>query len=440
VALGALRIRRGDGWGIAVLFFVLGTVIMSAYVHVTAFDSRTHDIGSHLAVLKMVEKRHGIPLDTDCWECTQPPLYYSVAATLLAAARAKVPDEGMRDERGARLLQGLSAAIAIMTLACWLMTVRLALTTAYERALASALCTFWPTLCIEGCKFGNDPMLYLLTAVCVWQLVRWRKTGSAASLVAAGVFAGLAPLAKMNGFVAVAIVLVSLAGAVAHRPIGAARRWPRGASGALAAIATATGLWLYILAHFKHGNTHVDFRTTGQSPMERTLADFTIVDLRTVLEGPWVRWDDSPARHEFWNALLRSSLFGEYATDDPTTRLFAYLLLATTAALLALVAYGLVVCIARGLRRDDAGNRELALTVFGFLGFMIAVRLTFPIPSHNDFRFALPIVPCCAAMAALGASRLRRKLQRRWPHLATLPVWVVVWFCIASLDITLHWS
>ncbi len=434
------RAKLADGWGIVVVFLALGAAIMAVYVHVTPFDQRANDIGSHVAVIKVVERRHGIPLETDCWECVQPPAYYVVAAATLAAAGSRIPDNGMPDEKGKRVLQGLVTFLGIAVLACWLMTVRLALRTAYERTIASTLCAFWPTLPIEACKCSNDPMLYLLAAASLWQLVRWRATGSAVSLAAAGVLAGLAPHAKISGFVVVAVFLASLGVALFRRSPGATRRWPSGASAGLASLVASLVLWVFVLGHYKHWRTHVDFSSTGHAPIENTWADFFVVHVKSFVDNPWVRFDKSHARDEFWNYLFRSSLYGEYATSNAATRVLADLLALFAAVLLIFVGLGFAACIARALRRDDRGHRELALTVLGFIGFMLAVRLRFPIASHQDFRFALPIVPCCASMAAIAASAVHRKLRRRWPHLSSLPGWLVVGLCIVSLEITIGWS
>jgi hypothetical protein len=434
------RERLADGWGIVIVFLTIGAAIMGAYVHVTPFDKRANDIGSHVGVINMVERRHGIPLDTDCWECVQPPAYYLVAAAALAAAGDPMPDKGMPDGKGERILQGLSTFLGIATLGCWLMTARLTLRTSYERTVASALCAFWPTLPIQACKCSNDPMLYLLAAASLWQLVRWRTTGSSVSLAAAGALAGLAPHAKFSGFVVVSVFVASLGLALVRRGPGTTRRWPRGASAGLAAMIASLVLWVFVLGHYRHWRTHVDFSSTGHAPIENTWADFIVVHLKSFLENPWVRFDKSQARDEFWNYLFRSSLFGEYANDDSTARVLAYLLAMTAAVLLPLVAWGLVVCIRRGLERDDRGHRELALTVFAFIGFMLAVRLKYPIAPHQDFRFALPVVACCASMAAIAASAMHRKLRRRWLHLAALPGWLVVGLCAISLEITLRWS
>jgi len=434
------RAKLADGWGIVVVFLAIGATIMGVYVHVTPFDQRANDIGSHVGVIKAAEHRHGIPLDTDCWECVQPPAYYVVAAAVLAAAGHELPEKGMPDEKGERILQGLAVFLGVATLACWLMTARLALRTPHERTVASALCAFWPTLPIEACKCSNDPMLYLIAAAALWQLVRWRTTGSAASLAAAGALAGLAPHAKITGFVVVAVFLSSLGLALVRPRRDATRRWPRGASAGVAAIVASMVLWVFVLGHYKHWRTHVDFSSTGHAPIENKWSDFTVVHLKSFLENPWVRFDKSHVRDEFWNYLFRSSLYGEYSSGDATTRVLAYLLALTAAVLLPLVAWGFVACIVRGWRRDDRGHRELALTVLGFMGFMVVVRLQFPIASHQDFRFALPIVISCASMAAIAAGVVRRRLQRRWLHLATLPGWLVVGLCLVSLWITLGWS
>jgi hypothetical protein len=332
---------------------LLGAVLIGWYVRVTPYNSRTHDIGSHLAYIQRTEDRGGIPRDTDCWECHQPFGYYGLAAAVLLATGSPLPDEHAPADKGgpgARALQGLAGALGLGTLAFWLMTIRLALATRYERVVASALVTFWPTLAIEGCKVGNDPLVYLLASGAVWQLVSWRRTGSPISLIAAGAFAGASASAKVNGLVVVAIFLGSL-GLAVLRPRTGDRRWPRGATAALAIHACFLGAWLYVLGRYKSWTTHPDFASIGGNLHQTNdLRDFVSFHLDS-FDSPWVQSGAGPARDELWNYLLRSSLFGEYATNDPTTKVCAFALINFVLAFVPFLVAGLLACMARGLSR-----------------------------------------------------------------------------------------
>jgi hypothetical protein len=283
-------------------------------------------------------------------------------------------------------------------------------------------------------------MLYLLVSASLWQLVSWRRTGRPWSLIVAGALAGGAVSAKTNGFVMVAVFVIALALAVV-RPRDGEKRWPRGATAAVGVLAALVGFWVAVVGYYKGWTTHPDFHSIGDNlGVNNTFADFVTLHLNSFFPSPWVNHEPSHARDEFWNYLLRSSLFGEFGSEEPTTRGCAYVLIAFTLAFYPFVAAGLVASMVRGLRRDDVGHRELALTLLGFLGFLAAFRLVFPYCVHNDFRFGLPMILPGSVMAAMSVGWLRRRLARSWPHLAALPAWLVVTFCVVAVRISVFWS
>jgi hypothetical protein len=86
------------------------------------------------------------------------------------------------------------------------------------------------------------------------------------------------------------------------------------------------------------------------------------------------------------------------------------------------------------------GHRELALTLLGFLGFIVALRWVYPYAPHSDFRFVLPVVLPCAVMIAMSFGWIWRRFGKRWPHLATLPGWAVVAVCFLALKMSIFWA
>jgi len=425
------------------LFALIGAGLIVTYVRTTAFNARTHDLGSHLHYIKLVEQRHTIPNGTECWECHQPPLYYVVAAVVMHAGHWPHPLENASRKdagKGAIALQDLSATTSFLTLLFWLSTIRLSLTTTYERVTASALATFAPSLLIEGCKIGNDTLVICLASGAVWQLVKWRASRRARHLAGAGAFAALAILSKPSGLVAAAIVFASILMALVFRRDRRAPRFVWGAGASVALLGASLALWRYIVVHIKKGVTHQEWDSMGaQLRVQNHWKDFVSFDWSTFKDNPWLHFDASPARDQFWNYLLRSSLFGEGNTQDFATTAYAYALVVVALALAAFVACGFLICVARAFGPDRRGERELAISALGYVGFLVSLRLVAPYAVHNDFRFIVPIVAPCAVMAGLAFGRLHAKLKRRWIHLAALPGWLVVAFCVASLRITLDW-
>ncbi|HEY1954270.1 MAG TPA: hypothetical protein VGH28_01625 [Polyangiaceae bacterium] len=430
------------GWHVLALFALVGACLVVAYVHVTPFDQRTHDVGAHLRYIELVEQRHAIPSGDACWECHQPPLYYVIAARVLHAGKWPLPDEhSLHDASGARALQAVAAALGFLTLLFWLATIRIACSTTYERVVASALATFAPALLIEGCKVGNDPLVICFASGALWQLVSWRASDRARHLAFAGAFAALAIQAKANGLAIAAIVLASVLAAFLSRPDRRAPRFFWGAGACVGLMGASLGLFEYVVVHFKNGMTHPSWSgLRAQYGLNNRWQDFFTFDPSTFARNPWVHFDAGPARDEFWNYLLRSSLFGEYGTADVATTAFAYTLVGITVVLAVFALAGLVSCVRRAFGHDRHGERELVLAAFGYLGFLASLRLVAPFAVHNDFRFIVPFVVPYATMTAVALGRVRAKLGHRRPYLAMFPAWLVAVYCVASLRVTIYWT
>lgn len=435
--------RMLRGRALFALFLILGVAFSCAYVGVTHYDQRGHDYGSHLGHVRVVQQGHWIAAPEDCWECAQPPAYYALAAMTLKAVGVTIPPNKAApppESRVARSFQALGVVLGGLTLAAWLAMLWEVLPGPYARAWAAALCAFWPTFVVETCKVGNDALLYTLAAAAAWQLVRWQRTGQARPLVVAGAFAGLAPFAKANGWTMVLVVLAAIASAIVL-PRPGKRRWPEGAGRCLALLGTLAAGWFFVFFHWKHGVFHIRFDAIGgHLVVKNRWQDFLWVDPRTFLEDPWVHFREAPARDEYWNYLLRSSVLGESASPRPGNLRLAYALVLLALALLPLALVGLGRAVRRAVRPGDDRWRPPVLLVLGFLGFGIAFRLSAPFSVHNDFRFVLPIVPALAAMAAWSADGARRWLARRSWVLAFAPALLVVSFCACAVVFDLRWQ
>jgi len=429
--------------GVIVCFLVAGFALLVAHAR-EPYTARVYDVGGHLSYIDRILENHRVPAADDCWECHQPAPYYALAAGALALA--KVPSPTEHPEKGyvypgARVLRALDVVLGFATLACWLLTIRLVLGGVYERVLASAFCTFWPTFALHACRISNDTLLYFFAALSLWQLVSWRKTGRASSLVAASVAAAFAANTKMNGVVVILVVLTSaILAAIRRRP--GRPRWPRGGVLSLVSVAALVAAWALEVRYWKQGKISLNFHGMGDNHMVKNdWQDFVRVTFASFLQDPWVHVvGDDRGRDEFWNYLYRSSLFGEFGSGDAFTRVVAYVLVAVGACFVPFVVAGLVMAVARGWRRDDVGFREVVVTLLGFLAFQIILRDVYPWAPHNDFRFILPVLLPCAILAATALGAFRYRLTRRLPLVAALPAPLTAVFCAGSVWVLLGWK
>ena len=437
--LGRLRMPSRSS-AVSAAFFLIGALVLGAYVHSEPYDGRSHDRGAQLTYISLMLRNHHVPATADCWECHHPPAYYALAAAALELVHGTVPPEhheGGTRYRGARALQALGWGISLATLGVWLLTVRTVLRTRYEQIVASAFVTFWPTLAIDGTPIGNDGLVCLMTSAAVCLLAVWGRYGRAWALVAGCAFAGLASDAKINGLAAVPIALALLLCSVLW-PRGT-RRWPRGATAAVGVLAGLMGGWYWALQHWKQGRMSINFSTMSQ-PVVTGWRQFTHVDLGMLWKTPFVVWE-GPSSDEFWSFFFRSSLFGEFGSSNPATNAYGFLMLLIALVCVPFLLVGLAVMVARGWRRtQEGGAREMVVAFVGLVASMVALRALYPYKPHNDFRFCLAAAAPGAILVATGLGAARRRLSWRWPHLAALPGWLTFAFCILSLRILLYWS
>jgi hypothetical protein len=202
-------------------------------------------------------------------------------------------------------------------------------------------------------------------------------------------------------------------------------------------LAAALGFWIFSVVHWKQGVWHVDWESALHDNVEVTneFVNFLPRGLSFLLEPPYERHPTA----NYWEALFRTSLFGEFTSDNPDMSDYASGALVITLAFLVFIGLGFVQCVAEAWRTGGKGHLELLLTFVGFLGSVLLFRVRFPFFPHNDFRFALPIIVPCGAMAAMGFAEFRRRFAVRRPHLAALPAWLVVFFCFLSTRILFVW-
>jgi len=148
-------------------------------------------------------------------------------------------------------------------------------------------------------------------------------------------------------------------------------------------------------------------------------------------------WEDSTARRNYWNYLLKTSLFATFHFDPP---LESDLARAMSLLLLVLMGYvALYFVVQRRALLEPVGVALVASCAI-LLAASIAGRISTPFCSMADFRYVMPIlipatILATSAMAALpkGRSMLSRGLGYLGCFcgalfvLASVVFWSIMW-------------
>ncbi|MDX1616197.1 MAG: DUF2142 domain-containing protein, partial [Candidatus Promineifilaceae bacterium] len=395
---------------------------------------------------------------TDPWmgqEAAQPPLYYVLASLIIkpldtADARSQVwlnPRVQLGDAsaltninafvhtqgeswpwRGyvlaAHLLRSAAALLGLATLLLIYRSGRLIWPEQPRRALlATALVAFLPQFAFLHGAVSNDPLIVLLSAAGLWQLLRlWTGGLNSRRLLLLGITVGLAVLSKMAGL---ALLLFSLGFLLVlcwqqEQDLRAAlRTWLRPAA-IVSLVALSLSGWLLWRNWILYG----DFTATNQFVrIAGGNRQFTLLDVLGETSGLWTSlfavfgWFNVRAPrwvYLIWNGLALAATGGaiwQFARRRPDRK----------RSLLALLLAGWVALVYAGLVRfmlsTPAAQGRLLFPALLPLALGLAYGL-----SAFKRRWVAPLVAGLALLTSLfGVARVIPQAYARPPLIAAVP-------------------
>ena len=367
----------------------------------------TYDWTAHVEYVRYIVDHRALPPPYGGWEFQQPPLYYLLAAPVLAVCDA-FPE--LAALRGLQFL-ALLCALGVF----WYGGKAIELLLPREprtRNLLFALLCFWPTLLLFAPRIGNDPVFYFASAGAFWAICRWWIDRKDRSLLAACVWVSLSLLAKSNGLAALGtagiLLFLSLFGN--ERPSKKAL--------AGAALILAAGVVLSfgdnVAAAMENGNHALlgdSIRgLNGHLKVGNELENYGFRPIEFLTTPYAGAWRDEGLRQRFFDYLLRSAISGEFDLGDEA-RFAAY---GMGGALLLLV----LLLLAKIARHPKLAlsRRFLPSLLFGALFFLAVLhfRHAHPFSCHNDFRLALPMLfPAICMLGMDGGRRTKAALAAK---------------------------
>jgi hypothetical protein len=423
---GAMRRLRFRWSTVAIWVCLLG--VRLAYLTVTPFSVREHDVGGHLEYIEAIVKRGWVPRSSEGYLFYHPPLYYVVAAVQwkLLSLAGVTRDAILRSLQAQSLLYELGfVVLSIATAKLWLdripdedfgprLTSRAGLT-----ALFSVLLLVWPSTVIHSVRLGNDDLTYLLFAATLYFASRWWLGSRDRDLYIAGAFAGLGMVTKTNSLLLFAVLGVLFVVRLAfvdreRRAMTYVRRaWPIGAffvgSAAVAlggaVVETLSGKRPSLLVGNAGG-------ITALLDVGNRADNYLWFDLGTFVTQAFTSpGDDAKGRQWFWNYAFKTGLFGEFTFAHPVLWNLAVLLSITFLLLVVLAVIGLAIG-----RASEWLDELPLLVVVGLLTLGLAyLRMSMPKACSNDFRYILPVIAPFLYLVVKAVIVYRR---RGWTRLA----------------------
>lgn len=358
--------------GPARLLVLGGLLLFGSYLSVTQGEVRALDVEGHIRHVERIAIDGPWVKAGACWECFQPPVYYTLASALLGFPREIGAPETL-------VLHALTLFCFLLSLPLIVGILRPFAGSQRDLLLFSALAAFWPAGVIHSVRVGNDGLAMLAGFLCLFLLLRKRW------LMAAGA-AGLCLLVKNSG-----VVLVVFAGAWVALQFWRSEISPRRAALCLLLLAAALGANSGMQRIKAYDPARLS-ALNGNMAAENSLKHLVLLDLKRFVWEPFINpWDDSTGRQYIQNYFWKTSLFGEWGFHFPGA---AWLARGLSVLLLALLLLG-AIALARARRPAFPlllGGVSMAAIYY--------YRLKHPYCCNADFRFVHPVVVAIPAALA----------------------------------------
>ncbi len=428
LAFGVLRRVKLGGLTIAVI--MAGLALYGAYFTYTGYGERNFDGGSQLEYVRYIVDHGGrLPTPKTCFVCHHPPAYYLTAA---ATYRFFQWSHLWNPVRGAQLVSLVSTFVFLLFGA---LTMRRFIESPRKVALATALIAFWPYTVINSVRLHNDVAVGALMVAGQFFLVRWFQEGRGRDLWWAAALSVLGLLTKSNGYAFVATLFFVVAWRVVVQP-GRLTSLKRAAPPLLAVMLSVGAFTMHRRAleagDVSHGMLGTAYEILPRDFTANEPANYLYFDLETFLKEPYVMArTDGTGRENYWNHVLKSSLFSTHNTvaDAETSyrwnRRIAEVMSFMLLAMIAFASSGVF------FAKREVFRRYLVLAVGAFLLFAahIAFKATIPSGHHADFRFVYPVI----VPGSIALVRVIEMFERRGLLLASAGKLLVTTFVLSTI-------
>lgn len=451
--IGLLR-RLGMG---PLFSFILvgGLVVRIFYFSVTDYNTRAHDTFDHLEYVNyFVEHKSLPPIEMSARRVFfHPPLYYSSTAVISSLINSVSSEQKSVVNRGVQTLSLFYSLVfmlfSVKTVFLFYGRVGVIKSSELEisrarfkdfitkptvrfAAFAAALVAFWPSVILHSIRVGNDPLVYMFSAMALYYLVKFYFMPFPRYAIYFSIVVALGVLTKVSAGIFIPVALVVLVFMLIKGRLKFDIKLVKlvGICGVIFVTSSAFALYPGVALKMQGGkenvyiedidNLHSGLRVKNEA---RNYFWFDIkIFMTEVYTSPW---KDRQGRQFFWNYLSKTSLFGEWSFEGELVATFAS---TVSLAFLVILFYTLVAALNMTWRDVQT---VLPLLVYSLVmyGAVTYMRITFPV--NIDFRYIIPTLTCSAIFLNYFLLRLDGGRHQRFVLIGQIVQSVFIFFSIA---------
>lgn len=389
--------------GVLALIVAIGALMRLTLVGVNPPNNSYDDHLEPVAIYATTGER---PSPDTCWQCYQPPAYYTLSAGVLDAVYAVTGSQRTAWEA----VQWISSLASIGTLILALLLLRSYLSDDRLAQMGGILLvTMLPRDLYTAASMGNDALLVFFVTAAVYCFTRIRQQDRAPiATVGLGCSAVLAAWTKQSGLIALGLTVLAYLWIWRTRASQSRRAWILGGFVLVVLIAVGDEAWrTYQTGIPLASNQHFEPRAAleGQPPGHISATTFVSFLPVRLLEHPIL----NPATVEsFWTQIFARTWYDYEPRFLPVVEMTTWL--ARSLYMVGLIVMSvMVVGVVRVLRQGPDSVRMLLIIPVGFIAAAILQTVRFPYFSSMKSLFVLPSVSVLVLCFAYGVQRLRAR-------------------------------
>jgi 4-amino-4-deoxy-L-arabinose transferase-like glycosyltransferase len=404
-----------------IAIILAGIFIRIIYVEWTRFDTREHDVWSHIEYVQFVADNWTLPDPHASSQFYHPPLYYFLTAPVLRLAL----DAGWERDAGLLAVQKISLLLSIIT---YLIAVFIG-SMLFDRKkdpralpLYCAIMAVYPALVFYSARINNDALYQLEVFGGAALLLLYWQSKRARYWYLLWAVLGLGLLTKTH---AILLAPLALACITFIKKMTWQNKFKHAALGV--GVMLLVGGWFHGLRYINEHNSrttligNVNILTNFVDNGPRAFLTFNPIQM--VMHPYNDPFNDEARRQYFWEYLLRSGLFGEYNFGQERVALARAIV---TAQLLLLLG---IIWAAWNYRKKMTTDLPVWLLTALVLLAHAAFRLFYPYSSSQDFRYSILLSLSIAYFSVLGIAQDRPAIK--WARLAAALLLIIT--CVIFL-------
>lgn len=382
-----------------------GILLRLAYLIVTPFGTRAHDVDGHIEYVRYFLQYWAVPPAHEGWQFYQPPFYY-VAAALWTQFFSFFGV--LRDTDWMQWMALASSAFTLLVavFVAWELFPRKQ--EDGDKLRFGFLMLAFPALVFFAGRINNDVLVAPLGFLAILFTLRFLRSTKVQEWFLAVACVALGILTKTNVVLILPAVLISLL-LVPNKLLR--KRLHLLLLGCLLVFLVCGGFFFARMQAEEHSRAvivgNIGSLNSGLQLRNAPSSYFTFNPVQIIRRPHNNPWEDLSRRQYFPEYFFKSAFSGEFDFGRMARPLVQAVLVAWM-LLLPLMVYGMI----RALRKWDAVSIMLCTAFFGILGGHTAFRFLFPYSSSQDFRYSILLLIPLFFFLLKGRERLLRGIPR----------------------------